>query len=676
VPDSIRAFAEQVLFSADLELKLAAPPASLVDSGEPGSTPLPELPARPHDLRWKARGEPFRFPSRINSDRERGLLLHHMANHELLAVELMALALLKFPDAPPAFRRGLLGTLAEEQEHTRLYLERMRACGVALGELPVSGFFWRMIAPMATPMDYVTRLSLTFEQANLDYARAYAAQFEQLGDPDTAGLFHRIHADEIGHVGYGLHWFRKWKDPARSDWEAFRSQLPEHIPAARARGIGFDPDGRTRAGLDLEFIRRLRVEPLRPTRPVTVHWMNAGPDAGPAAPARVRDALTLLPVAWMREGDVLLTAAQPGADWLEFLAGNGLPVPRCAAPEHACVEGEVSHLEPWAWTPAARRVESGLGARAPHAPPDLARLEPLFLKTSAPPLLREVAAAMEISGAGSEPGKIASSNGDVGAHREAFAKLGFDGCVVKGLHSCAGRERVRIPRKHGDIGGREAAWIRSAITRDGAVVVEPWFERALDFSVHFTLGPEGAAFAGVTEMFNTPAGTWRSSLVQPVLASGTPFARFLHAGRTSLMERLVSSLAAALARAFEGTGYRGPAGVDAFLFRMPDKSLALRPVVELNPRRTMGRALLDAMRRTGSGRAGRLRFVTAPTAPSLGESTWPGPWSVLRDPSGAIASARIPLADPSGSRLIPVWEVASGPGALTSTDETAGAPRA
>ena len=82
----------------------------------------------------------------------------------------MALALLKFPNAPEKFRRGLYGILREEQEHLRLYLERMRAVGVEFGEIPVSDFFWRTISSMATPIDFVARLSLTLEQANLDYA--------------------------------------------------------------------------------------------------------------------------------------------------------------------------------------------------------------------------------------------------------------------------------------------------------------------------------------------------------------------------------------------------------------------------------------------------------------------------------------------------------------------------
>ena len=156
---------------------------------------------------------------------ESGRLLHCFANHELLATELMALVLLRFPQAPPAFRRAVLQTLKDEQEHTRWYPARMRQCGVQFGEQPVSGYFWRAISAMETPLDYAAGLSLTFEQANLDFARFYSRGFAQAGDQESAKLLQRIYQDEIGHVACGLKWFRKWKDPSEDDWQAFQRRL-------------------------------------------------------------------------------------------------------------------------------------------------------------------------------------------------------------------------------------------------------------------------------------------------------------------------------------------------------------------------------------------------------------------------------------------------------------------
>ncbi|MEM7196545.1 MAG: DUF455 family protein, partial [Pseudomonadota bacterium] len=91
--------------------------------------------------------------AQLGDDKDRGRLLHFFANHELLAAELMALVLLKFPEAPADFRMGVARTLQEEQMHTRLYMKRLRECGVPFGSEPVNGFFWNSVSTMQTPAD-------------------------------------------------------------------------------------------------------------------------------------------------------------------------------------------------------------------------------------------------------------------------------------------------------------------------------------------------------------------------------------------------------------------------------------------------------------------------------------------------------------------------------------------
>ena len=183
-------FAERVVFSTNLEAKLSPP--SDVDAFEQRQVSRllsePAIPGRPVDLRIDSDSSAATVPSiaDLEKSENRGKLLHFLANHELLATELMALVLLKFPEAPEAFRRGVLETLVEEQRHTRMYLRRMVECGVEFGSFPLSGHFWRVVAPMRNPMDFVSKLSLTFEQANLDYSLYFANVFQQIGDAKTA----------------------------------------------------------------------------------------------------------------------------------------------------------------------------------------------------------------------------------------------------------------------------------------------------------------------------------------------------------------------------------------------------------------------------------------------------------------------------------------------------------
>ena len=257
----LRAFAEQVLFATTLEEKLRGP-GEITDEHPGSPLPTPSMPGRPRELPFKSSsaGQP-EFPGlhALENEAERGRLLHFFANHELLATELMALVLLKFPDAPAAFRRGVLQTLKDEQEHTRLYLRRMEECGRQFGELPVSGYFWRAVSPMETPMDFVAGLSLTFEQANLDFAQHFARSFAAVGDAASAQLLDKIYHDEIAHVAHGLKWFRRWKNPDESDWDAFCRQLKFPLSPQRAKGLTLNVAGRRAAGLDDSFIAELDV---------------------------------------------------------------------------------------------------------------------------------------------------------------------------------------------------------------------------------------------------------------------------------------------------------------------------------------------------------------------------------------------------------------------------------
>ncbi len=257
----LREFAERVLFATTLEEKLLRP-TDITDERPGSALVTPAAPGRPKELQFKVTGEArdsFPGTKNLEQESERGKLLHFFANHELLATELMALVLLKFPDAPAAFRKGVYQTLKDEQEHTQLYLHRMKQCGVHFGELPVSGYFWRSVSVMENPMDYVSSLCLTFEQANLDFARHFAQGFATVGDDATSKLLDKIYRDEIAHVAYGLKWFRRWKNPGESDWEAFCRQLKFPLSPQRAKGITLNVEGRRAAGLDAYFIAELDV---------------------------------------------------------------------------------------------------------------------------------------------------------------------------------------------------------------------------------------------------------------------------------------------------------------------------------------------------------------------------------------------------------------------------------
>src|SRR5262245_55171205 len=126
-----REYALSIVSGDRLADKLVPPPDDLVleDLGEPL---IIGAPGRPANLAIASARDVKVPPIAGMRDRaQRARILHALANHELQAIELFAWALLAYPTAPVAFRRGLVAILADEQRHFALYVDRMAALGVA-----------------------------------------------------------------------------------------------------------------------------------------------------------------------------------------------------------------------------------------------------------------------------------------------------------------------------------------------------------------------------------------------------------------------------------------------------------------------------------------------------------------------------------------------------------------
>ncbi|MFI0609018.1 MAG: hypothetical protein ACH37Z_14170, partial [Anaerolineae bacterium] len=83
------AFAAGVVLAETLERKLAPPPAVMTDR-LPRPAVLPMAPGRPAELRIQPGRAVKRLPrlEGMRDPRQRGRILHALANHELQAVEL------------------------------------------------------------------------------------------------------------------------------------------------------------------------------------------------------------------------------------------------------------------------------------------------------------------------------------------------------------------------------------------------------------------------------------------------------------------------------------------------------------------------------------------------------------------------------------------------------------
>ncbi len=632
----LRDFAEQVLFATTLEEKLRAP-ADITDD-HPGAPILtPELPGRPSDLRFKPQGAArSEVPGlhRLDEERERGRLLHFFANHELLATELMALVLLKFPDAPAAFRRGVLQTLKDEQEHTRWYIERMAKCGIQFGEIPVSGYFWRAISGMENPMDYVAGLSLTFEQANLDFAQYFARAFATVGDADSAQLLGKIHRDEIGHVAYGLKWFRRWKNPDESDWTAFCRQLKFPLSPSRAKGLTLNVEGRRAAGLEDSFIDALNVHAQSKGRTPNVFVFNPFAEGYIAhgkkfSPVRqqaelARD-LENLPQFLCRQDDVVLVSERPSVHFLGGLKQAGF-----ALPEFVTLNGmtglasrTLGRLRPWAWGPDSVEL---LAPLLPKVAGEIRTswqrfndgIAQLYSKVWSADFLRRVLARPGESWlcTEAEVGIAADTLDDALAAIESIRQRGHHKVVVKEALGLAGHNAIRLWEP--ELLEAQRRWIGNAIENRRLLVIEPWLEREIDFSVQLEMTTGGLELRGYTGLINDRRGQFQANWAAP------NYLRRLPDAVTSLfreprdvvarLHALYGGIFLLLEEKLRRVDYIGPLGIDAFVYRTPAGEARLKPIVEINPRYTMGRLTVELMQRTAPGSFGQFRIISGSAA--------------------------------------------------------------
>lgn len=253
---NLREWAIRILSADTLEEKLLTP--DVLTDETPGEPLLFNEPVRPVGMGFNKRTKEQKLPPFQNhgSEDNRAICLHRFAGHELLAVEIMAQALLAFPDAPKSFRKGVAHTLKEEQGHVKMYMERMDEMGLKFGDLPLFKHFWNHVPHFTSPIRYVSAMSLTFEMANLDFAPLYGKSFAHFGDEKSAQLMAQILKDEINHVSFGFRWLNQLKE-TQDPWDAWISNLSPKLSPKRAKGFVVMEENRRKAGIPDEWIQKI-----------------------------------------------------------------------------------------------------------------------------------------------------------------------------------------------------------------------------------------------------------------------------------------------------------------------------------------------------------------------------------------------------------------------------------
>jgi hypothetical protein len=423
----------------------------------------------------------------------------------------------------------------------------------------------------------------------------------------------------VGHVRHGLVWFNRWRldapdqaqrtqQQAETEWQAYLRLLPPPMTAKRAKGLEFTPEARRHAGFSEDYIRELGLFTGSKGRPPVVWLFNphcdgeiarGKPGFMPSLGARrLATDLAHVPAFLALDQDVLLTQALPSPEWLASVQQAGFALPEFATSLRA---PKVGGIQPWGWSPDVfvraqtlqARLTRVVGGNAPWCQQILAHetfadtgLGTLFSKAWSVRFLQAWLADHPTAFPAALPtcGAVLVTETEVMARIHALLDQG-QSAMVKAPYGTAGMQVKRV-QTQAELAGPLGGWLRNTLAQQGELVVERWLPKHADLSLQFEVQDDQTRLMPARRFFTGTRHEYRGAwLGRPGLDA--PSLRLLHEVLPA-WRLLIRDLAQALRQA----GYRGPAGVDA-LFWKDGEGLRFKPLVELNPRWTMGRVALE-----------------------------------------------------------------------------------
>lgn len=265
--------------STNLAEKRTPPPRDLtIPAADRRPQPRDLRPGRPSELVVEAKAKKAKTKGALAHAARRAELFHRFFHHELQAAELMAWAILRFPEAPAPFLRGLRKVAEDEVRHANLYAEYVEHAGFPIGSFPVRDWFWERVPRAETPAAFCAVMGLGFEAGNLDHTARFREDLLRADDQSALAIVDQVHEEEIPHVRFGLHWLRRFSLPTAAGgdddrdglaagandelfnaFEEWRALLPPPLSPVLMKGTPLDRAARLRAGLGERFMDALEA---------------------------------------------------------------------------------------------------------------------------------------------------------------------------------------------------------------------------------------------------------------------------------------------------------------------------------------------------------------------------------------------------------------------------------
>jgi uncharacterized ferritin-like protein (DUF455 family) len=137
---------------------------------------------------------------------------HREYNQEVQTLEIAALCLVDFPDAPWELRMELARQCWDEARHAELTYRYVREHGGWKGMYAIANLDWSVVGMLDSLAARLAVQHRTFEAGSLDIEMAAIPMMREMGEEAVADMKDAVDADEIQHVRFGNEWVRRLTD--------------------------------------------------------------------------------------------------------------------------------------------------------------------------------------------------------------------------------------------------------------------------------------------------------------------------------------------------------------------------------------------------------------------------------------------------------------------------------
>ena len=173
-----------------------------------GELVLREPPARDACFKVVTRDVDMHEVGDMSQTARREILHRHMTN-EMTSVDMAAICVAEFPDAPWELRMELARQAWDESRHVRVLHRRLKELGGHKGEFPITTLEWDITCACDNLVGRITIQNRTLEAGAMDVIGLITQTMRTAGDTITADILDGINTDEIQHVRFANRWIKK-----------------------------------------------------------------------------------------------------------------------------------------------------------------------------------------------------------------------------------------------------------------------------------------------------------------------------------------------------------------------------------------------------------------------------------------------------------------------------------